>query len=175
MDKARRDGTTIAAAGAGGLAGAVGGLAHNQGKPVKHSDLKPGDRIYRRFGPGGLFQHTGIVGSDGRVTHRTSGSSIYRSVSPDTFRRTGKPPTYREESGDDLPRSQRAKNATKATGTRAGKYCVGSNNCQTAVERISSKGKPFSGQIRRAGIGALGGALAAGSAAAILNKRKNNQ
>ncbi len=113
--------------------------------------------------------------SNGRVVHRTAGSSQYRSVKPDSFAKVGKAPTYRENSSADLPRSKAARNASKAAGTRAGKYCVGSNNCQTAVERISSKGRPFSGQIRRAGIGALGGALAAGSAAAILNHRKTNQ
>jgi len=169
--RAKRNGTTVAAAGAGGIAGAVGGLKYDQGSPVAHSDLKPGDRVYRRFGPGGLFQHAGIVGQDGKITHRTSGSATYRAIKPDSFAKTGKAPTYRENNPADVSRAKAAKNASKAAGTRAGKYCVGSNNCQTAVERIASKGRPVSGQLRRAGIGAAIGAAGVGSVAAILNRK----
>ena len=175
IDRAKRNGTSVAAAGAGGVAGAIGGLKYDQGSPVAHSDLKPGDRVYRRFGPGGLFQHSGVVDESGRVVHRTAGSSKLRSVKPDSFSKTGKAPTYRESNPTDLPRGKAARNASKAAGTRAGKYCVGSNNCQTAVERIASKGRPVSGQIRRAGIGAAVGAIGAGTVASILNRRKDNR
>jgi len=173
LARAKRNGTTAAAAGAGGIAGAIGGLKYDQGTPTLHSDLKPGDRVYRRFGPGGLFQHTGIVGEDGRIVHRTAKSSQYRSVKPDSFAKTGKAPTYRESHPSDLPRAKAAKNATKAAGTRAGRYCVGTNSCQTAVDRLASRGRP-SGQLRRAGIGAAVGALGVGSVAQILNRRKDN-
>jgi hypothetical protein len=172
VDRAKRNGTAIGAAGIGGTAGAIGGLKYDQGSPVSHSDLKPGDRVYRRFGPGGLFQHTGIVGEDGRIVHRTAGSPQYRAIKPDSFAKTGKAPTYRENNPADVSRAKAAKNASKAAGTRAGKYCVGSNNCQTAVERIASKGKPVSGQLRRAGIGAAIGAVGAGSLAEILKHRR---
>ncbi|MCE0497214.1 MAG: hypothetical protein LV481_04625 [Methylacidiphilales bacterium] len=175
ISRAKRKGTTAAAAGAGGVAGAIGGLKYDQGSPVAHSDLKPGDRVYRRFGPAGLFQHAGIVGEDGKITHRTSGSTTYRAIKPDSFAKTGKAPTYRESNPTDLPRGKAARNASRAAGTRAGKYCGVGNNCQTAVERIASKGRPVSGQLRRAGIGAAVGAIGAGTVASILNRRKDNR
>ena len=172
-DRARKRAGELGAAGVGGIAGAVGGLKYDQGSPVAHSDLKPGDRVYRRFGPGGLFQHAGIVGQDGKITHRTRGSATYRAIKPDSFAKTGKSPTYRESTSSDLPRGKAARNASKAANTRAGKYCVGTNNCQTAVERIASKGRPVSGQLRRAGIGAAIGALGGATVASILNRRKD--
>ena len=176
-ERARKRAAEIGAVGAGGAAGAIAGLKHDQGAPVAHQDLKPGDRVYRRFGPGGIFQHAGVVDEAGRVVHRTSGSSKFRSVKPESFAKTGKAPTFRESSASDLPRSRAAKNASAAAGTRAGKYCAGSNNCQSAVERIASKGRPVSGQLRRAGIGAATGAATVAAAAAILarrNKKKAN-
>ena len=96
-DRARKRAGELGAAGVGGIAGAVGGLKYDQGSPVAHSDLKPGDRVYRRFGPGGLFQHAGVVGEDGKITHRTRGSATYRAIKPDSFAKTGKAPTYRDQ------------------------------------------------------------------------------
>ncbi len=146
-------------------------------RPVKNSDLKPGDRVYRRFGPGKVFQHSGVVDERGNVVHRTAGSSTYRSVKKGTFNKIGgKGPIFRETSSNDLPRKQAAQNATKAKGTTAGRYgCIG-NNCQTASERIATKNRfPIGGQAKRALVGgALVGTKAALLTAAILHNRSQN-
>lgn len=166
------NGHVIAGGAAGAGIGAAAGALHRPGSPISHNDLQPGDKVNRRFGPGGVFQHTGVVDESGRVVHRTVGSQKIRSVKPETYGRVGKGSTFREAPGrNDFPASQRAANATKAAGTSAGKYsCVG-NNCQHSTTHISS-GKAHSPQLRRAGLGALAGGALAASAAAILKRRQ---
>jgi hypothetical protein len=83
-ERAKRIGAIGAAGALGATAGGLAGLAHNSGKPVRHSDLQPGDKVYRRSGPAGMYQHTGVVDESGRVTHRTRGSETVRSVTPDS-------------------------------------------------------------------------------------------
>jgi hypothetical protein len=176
-ERMKRDATTAGAAGTGAVAGAIGGLKHDSGVPIRASDLQPGMRVTKRFGPGGLFQHVGIVDESGRVVHRTAGSSKLRSVAPSTFQKTGKGPLRHEVHADDLPPRQAAANASRASGTRAGRYsaCQG-NNCQDAAERLISRGKPVSRQLRKAIGGAAIGAAGAGAMAHILqNHKKKDQ
>jgi len=159
-DRAKRHAATLGATLTGGAAGATAGLLHDQGTPVHPRDLRPGDQIYIRQGPGGLFQHTGVVGTDGNITHRTPGSSTSRAVKPASFVKGGRGPLRRESHADDLPRTKAAENATAAAGTRQGKYSLVGENCQRASSRIASKGTPGSRQLRKAIGGAAAGALA---------------
>jgi hypothetical protein len=175
-DRARKRAGELGAAGVGGVAGAYAGLRHDQGRPVRPKDIRPGDVVYRRFGPASVLQHHGVVGEDGKVTHRSAGSSQYRAIKPESFRKIGKGATYREaRSSDHLPPKKAARNASKAAGTVAGCYGVGRNDCQSASSRLATRRVPGTGQLRRAGIGAGVGALAAGAAAHILQNRKKDQ
>jgi hypothetical protein len=174
--RAKRNNTTVAAAGVGAVGGALAGAYHDQGRPVKVGDLRPGDSIYRRQGIGGIFQHSGVVGEDGKVVHRSRGSSVARSVLPQSFVKGGKGPLRRESHSDDLPRAQAARNATRASGQRQGKYSIAGENCHTASTRIASKSAPHSRQLRKVIGGAAIGAAGAGAMAHILqNHKKKDQ
>ncbi len=174
VDRAKRTGTTIAAAGAGGALGAYAGLRHEPGHVAQPGEIQPGSTIYRRREGFIPTRHYGTVDSQGRVAHRTAGSSKIRNVTTESFRKLGKGRTYVESPrrGDRTP-SQIAAAASAAKGTSAGRYSTLGNNCEHATSKLSG-GKAVSRQVRRGVAGLVGGAVVGGTMAEILN-RKNRK